>query len=72
MSSKKKNAITMIALVVVLIICLVLYFVIPRGKSSDKDADSSRQVNRTQRIPVRTMQKLHWIPLRLITFLRLP
>ena len=41
MSSKKKNAITMIALVVVLIICLVLYFVIPRGKSSDKDADSS-------------------------------
>ena len=32
MSSKKKNAITMIALVVVLIICLVLYFVIPRGK----------------------------------------
>ena len=26
MSSKKKNAITMIALVVVLIICLVLYF----------------------------------------------
>ena len=37
MSSKKKNAITMIALVVVLIICLVLYFVIPRGKSSDKD-----------------------------------
>ena len=39
MSSKKKNAITMIALVVVLIICLVLYFVIPRGKSSDTDAD---------------------------------
>jgi len=68
MSSKKKNAITMIALVVVLIICLVLYFVIPRGKSSDK----VRQVNRTQRIPVRTMQKSHWIPLRLITFLRLP
>lgn len=60
MSSKKKNAITMIALVVVLIICLALYFVIPRGKSSDKDADSVRQVNRTQRIPVRTMQKLHW------------
>ena len=69
MSSKKKNAITMIALVVVLIICLVLYFVIPRGKSSDK---AVRQVNRTQRSPVRTMQKLHWIPLRLITFLRLP
>ena len=34
MSAKKKNTITLLVLTAVLVICLVLYFVIPRGGAS--------------------------------------
>lgn len=46
MSGKKKNLITLISLSVVLVICLVLYFVIPQGKSDgteENTADTTEQ-----------------------------
>lgn len=46
MSGKKKNLITLISLSVVLVICLVLYFVIPQGKSDGTEenaADTTEQ-----------------------------
>lgn len=37
MSGKKKNLITLLSLCAVLVVCLVLYFVIPQGTSNEQD-----------------------------------
>ncbi len=42
MSGKKKNLITMICLCAALAVCLILYFVVPRGKSGEEQGNDTK------------------------------
>lgn len=52
MSGKKKNAVTLIVLCAVLVVCLVLYFVIPRnaGEKKDASADATEEQSASESI----------------------